>query len=99
MKEGKLIEDQIQKAREHRNNIDSEFRKIDNSFNTELQNKKTLEKELNDKRATIEAFINSEAEAAFNAYLAEQSSTFEVIARTYGGKVYKFIRNLYLSYC
>ena len=87
MKEGRSIEDKVQKAREHRTNIDNEFRKIDNSYNSELQNKKTLEKELSDKRATIEAFINSEAEAAFNAYLVEQSSTFEVIARTYGAKV------------
>jgi len=48
---------------------------------------KTIEQNLNEKKAMFEHNLISQAENAYHEYLTQQYQTFEAINRTYGAKV------------
>ncbi len=69
------------------------MKRIDEEFNKTFLYKKNLEQELSEKKAIIEHQLLKDADAAFNAYLSQQSSTFDAITRTYGQKAAQNIKN------
>lgn len=85
--EQRQLEEKIQQAKTKRGQVELEIRRIDDEFLTTTKRKKEIEEEQASKRANIENFLAQEAESAFNAYMADQAGTFEVIIRTYGTKV------------
>ena len=85
--EKKHIEIKIEKAKQNKIIIDDNIRKVDDEFAKFALQKKILEKNLQEKKTILDHHLQKEAETAFNAYLQQQSSVFETIARTYGPKV------------